>query len=125
MIAYKGTDQFKHNNVKYEIGKTYVFDGKIDLCSKGIHVHREIADVNKCYKLDHDDVVVLEVEIPDDAKAISDGPNEPIITNKLKVLRALTKSDIEKVSNGNVKFDKDGNLIYFKYSDGYWGKEEI
>ena len=124
MIAYKGTEQLKCQSLKYEVGKTYIFDGDIELCCKGFHACRNIIDVHRHYNFDVKDTVILEVEIPEDAKIIDATDDSKFVTDKLKVLRILTKKDIEKISNGNVKFDENGNVIYYEDSGGYWEKVE-
>ena len=122
MIAYKGTEQLKCQTLKYEVGKTYIFDGDIELCCKGFHACRNIIDVHRHYNFDVKDTVILEVEIPEDAKIIDATDDSKFVTDKLEVLRILTKKDIEKISNGNVKFDENGNLVYIRYGDRRWKK---
>jgi len=124
VIAYKGTKQLKCGPLKYEVGKIYILDGDVELYCKGFHAYRNIADVNYYYKLADKDTVILEVEIPDDAKIIDSTDDSEFATNKLKVLRILTKKDIEEISGGDVKFDENGNLVYIKYSDGNWIKSK-
>ena len=109
MIAYKGTKNFRCGNMQYQVGKTYAFKGSSELVHKyGFHVCKNIADVDQYYPFSDSDTVVLEVEIPDNALVIEDKESEfsVLVTNKLKVLRILTKKDIERVANGKVKFDK-------------------
>ena len=118
MIGYKGTKNLKCINLTYEVGKTYILEGEIDLCNVGFHFCKNIMDVHNYYDLSDKDTTVLKVEVPDDAKVI-DGKYKSV-TNKLKVLKILSKKEIEELSNGKIKYDKEGNLVYYEDSDGYW-----
>ena len=124
MIAYKGTENLKCYNLQYQVGKTYIFKGSLKLCKYGFHACKNIADVNYYYSFSDPNTIVLEIEIPDDASIIEDNESDftKFVTNKFRVLRVLTKKDIEEISNGKVKFDKNGNLIYIEYTNGQWTK---
>ena len=77
----------KCHNLKYEVGKTYIFKGDLELCKGGFHACRNIVDVDRYYPFDDPDTVVLEVEVPSDAEIIRSPEDSKFVTNKIKVLK--------------------------------------
>jgi len=121
-IGYKGTTNFKCKNLTYEVGKTYVFHGQLKLCNSGFHFCDNIMNINISYPLSDKNTKILQIEIPDDAVVIN-GDNKSV-TNKLRVIKVLTPKEIEEISKGKIKYDKNGNAIYLEDSRGYWWKKK-
>ena len=116
MIGYKGTDNFKYINLTYEVGKTYIFEDKNDLCN--VSFCKNIMDVHEYYDLNDKNTVILKIEVPDDAIIIDDG--DKLVTNKFRILKVLSKREIEELSDGKIKYDDKGNLVYIEDSSGFW-----
>ena len=100
MIGYKGFN-VKNDGTLYcrdmtfEVGKTYEISGKPIICERGIHFCWKLNDVNDYYNLR--DSVICEVEPLGEIVADTDG--KKCCTNKLKVVRMLTKEEVWKISN--------------------------
>ena len=63
MKAYKATYNMKCQDFTYEIGKTYTFDGKIELCSKGFHFCKNPKDVINYYSPYNSEFILLEIDV--------------------------------------------------------------
>ncbi|MFW5804245.1 MAG: DUF7666 domain-containing protein [bacterium] len=120
MIAYKGTTNQKCINFTYEPGKTYTFKGKLEICKRGFHFCKEFEYVNAYYEFSDKNTQMLEIEVIGDI--IDEGKKS--VTNKMKVLRIIPKSEWSKLSKNKVKFDKNKNLIYEERKNGDWKKYE-
>ena len=111
MIGYKAFDmELKCRGFQFEVGKTYdtgIADEKLELCTKSVfHFCREINRI-ECvsdYKLSKSRVceVVAEGSVvsSDDAK---------FGTNRIMILRELTREEIEKYGNSNSGNRNSGN----------------
>lgn len=85
-IGYKATyNMVAHNDFVYEVGKTYVHDGKIEICSSGFHYCNNMEDVLRFYEPTRH-FVLLEVEILSD-NIIDEGYK--CVTDKIKILRII------------------------------------
>lgn len=95
-----------YGNQIYEIGRTYVMDGKIKLCKHGFHFCRNVLDCYSYYELSPF-TIILKVDIPVDAEIIdSSGLNlsfygvNPVFnapkfcTNKMKIIRRVSQNEI-------------------------------
>lgn len=121
MIAYKGTNNFKCQNMTYEVGKEYKCDGEIELCTKGYHFCKNIIDINTYYPINSKNTKILQIKVL--GKTIDE--KDKSVTNHLKIIKALTSEEIEKASNGKIKYDSNGNVTYFEYSNGLWYKQKF
>ena len=128
---------YKDKGFQYRPGKTYIFEGDFVGC-QGINVTgRQIIDLvghqgievfldlrSIFLKYDEDKINILEAEIPSDAKTTMTSHTEPsLMTNKINVLRILSKKDIEEITDGDIKFDPDvGKLAFIRFTDINWTK---
>ena len=103
MIGYKAFDmELKCRGFQFEVGKTYdtgIADEKLELCSKSVfHFCRELSRI-ECvsdYKLSRSRV--CEVVAEGSVVSSDDGK---FGTNKIMILRELTREEIEKYGNWN------------------------
>jgi len=133
MKAYKGTRNGKCRTITYEVGKTYTFEGEIQMCERGFHFCKEMKHVFSYYKFNKD-FVMLEIEIL--GEVIDE--DDKSVTDKFKVLSIVSPKEYEHIcfieydKSGNMihskdssdfeewhEYDKKGNEIHYKDSDGY------
>ena len=98
-IGYKG---FREKNGKlycrdmeFKIGEIAEVPGKPIICKNGIHFCWNLNDINLYYNLRRS--VICEVEPLGDIVAEPDG--EQCCTNRLKVIRILSKEEVWRISN--------------------------
>ena len=133
MKAYKATRNNKCLNITYEVGKTYTFTGKLEMCKSGFHFCKNVDNVLKYYSYDKD-FVLLEIEVLGE---VIDNKDKSV-TDKFKVIKIVPKkeynnlfSKIQIDKSGNMiyensygleswkEYDKSNNMIHFKDSDGF------
>ena len=96
MQYYKAFDKdLICRNFKYEIGKTYTLDNNepLELCKNGFH----FCDIlNNCYNYypDNDDTIICLVEPL--GNIISDVHQNKLATDKIKIVKRLTKEEIQE-----------------------------
>jgi YD repeat-containing protein len=112
MKAYKASYNGKCQSFNYEVGKTYTYNGKLVICSKGFHFCNDLDSLLEYYPMKKE-LKIFEIEVL--GKVISIGNNS--VTDKLKVIREIPLSEFKKGLK-NYEFDKKNNLIYFKNSNG-------
>ena len=112
MIGYKAFDmELKCRGFQFEVGKTYdtgIADEKLELCSKSVfHFCREIHRIEfvSDYKLSKSRV--CEVVAEGGVVSSDDGK---FGTNKIMLLRELTREEIKKYNNCNSGNWNSGNL---------------
>ena len=117
--AYKGTKNGQYLNFNYELEKTYELnEGYLKLYSIGFHFCKNLMDIDKYYSFQKKSTIIYKIKIL--GKIIKDGDKS--VTNKIKIIREIPRSEWDKLSNGKVKFDKNNNKIYSEFSDGSWKK---
>jgi hypothetical protein len=122
MIAYTGTENYKCKEFTYEVGKEYkLTKGQLRYSDTGFVFYKFFVDVDRVYDFYKNDTKVFEVEIL--GKVDSSGYES--ITDHIKILREIPRSEWEDVSNGKVKFDKNGNIIYIEHSDKSFSKKQF
>ncbi len=82
-------------NMTFKVGEIAEVKGEPVICENGIHFCWELNDVHTYYNLTS--CVICEVEPVGDVVADSDG--KKCCTNKLKLIRMLTKEEVLKISN--------------------------
>ena len=122
MIGYKAFDmELKCRGFQFEVGKTYdtgIADEKLKLCSKSVfHFCRELSRI-ECvsdYKLSRSRV--CEVVAEGSVVSSDDGK---FGTNKIMILRELTREEIEKYGNRNSGNWNSGNWNSGDCNSGYF-----
>lgn len=100
LTAYKGFNINSNNELVcrdmiFRVGETAEVSGPLELCRNGIHFCWNLNDINEYYNLRNS--VICEVEILGDI--VNQEDMKKSCTNKLKVVRMLTKEDVWKISN--------------------------
>ena len=94
--GFKGFDkELKCRGFQYEIGKIYQTDKSINLCDWGFHFCRNLFDVNKFYDFSNEDNKFCEIEA---IGKIIDG-NDKSVTNKIKIVREISKDELMEFAN--------------------------
>src|SRR3990167_7786505 len=117
MKAYKVFEPgWKCKDHVYEMGKTYVHEGKIEMCESGFHACTEILD---CYKY-YDCVPwnpIAEVEIKGKIQGPKDGCSK-IVGRKITLIREISFEEMVKLAETLIK---DG----IARSDGSSGSDGV
>ena len=105
MIGYKASYSGKCGSLTYEIGKTYTFNGKLEMCQQGLHFCKNPKDVLNYYDIDNPEFQLLKVEVLGDV--VDD--DDKSATDKIKILEIIPKSEYKELIDS--EYDKNGNLI--------------
>ena len=93
----KGFKGFKQDltcrGFQYEIGKTYEYDGDIELCRQGFHFCRELRNVHDFYDLKQSRIC----EIVADGKIEDDGIKS--VCSRIIIVRELSREEIDAAVN--------------------------
>lgn len=112
MLIYgiKGFDEFLQcRKFQYEIGKEYIFEGNVKICNAGFHFSEKIQNVYSFYNKNRSRFCFVVGEVPDD-KLSNWRQSDKVVTNKIKILKELTKEEIdilEKEQSNNKEITKD------------------
>ena len=98
--AYKGFNLNSNNELVcrdmiFRVGEVASVDGALVLCRNGIHFCWNLNDIDEYYNLRNS--VICEVEIL--GNIVNQEDMKKSCTNRLKVLRILTKEEVWKISN--------------------------
>ena len=108
--GYKGYKGFKQDltcrGFQYEIGKTYEYDGDIELCRQGFHFCRELRNVHDFYNLKQSRIC----EIVADGKIEDDGIKS--VCSRISIVRELSREEIDAAVNTG-----EGNTGVFNSGD--------
>jgi len=101
---------------EYKVGEIAEYDDVLVMCQKGLHFCEHLAEVDEYYSLLSDKNVFAEVEALGEiiADNISGGK---CVTNKLKIIRLLSKDEILKIAN--VGFRNTGLLNTGNLNSGH------
>lgn len=121
--AYKGFKLNSNNelvcrDMVFRVGETAEVSGRLKLCHNGIHFCWDLNDINEYYDLRNS--VICEVEILGDI--VNDDDMKKSCTNKLKVIRILTKEDVWKISNTGT--DNTGYMNTGNCNSGFFNTKE-
>ncbi|MEW5819748.1 MAG: hypothetical protein AB1782_06120 [Cyanobacteriota bacterium] len=97
----------KHNDIKYEIGKTYELDNNHELEKSGFHFCNDPLDCFKNHKFSPDNIVV---EIEASGEIIE--KDHVFVTNKIQILNQLSWHQVLDLVNAgkyNTGFDNKGD----------------
>ena len=105
--GYKGFNRdLTCRDFQYEIGKTYEYDGDIELCRQGFHFCRELRNVHDFYDLKQSRIC----EIVADGKVEDDGIKS--VCSRISIVRELSREEIDAAVNtgeGNTGVFNSGN----------------
>lgn len=112
-IGYKGFNvnekgELYCRDMTFKVGETYELKGEPIICGRGFHFCWNINDVNNYYALRTS--VICEVEPL--GEIVADTDMTKCCTNKIKILRMLTKEEVFRISNtgkNNTGFANTGN----------------
>jgi YD repeat-containing protein len=114
MIAYKATYGQKCISIKYEVGKTYTFNGEIAMCDRGFHFCVNPKDTLNYYAYNKD-YILMEIEVL--GKVIKS--NDKCVTDKLKIIRIIPKEETNQLMGIIKEYDANGNLVHSKDFKGF------
>ncbi len=103
----------------YNVGDTFSISGELAMYKNGIHFCWNLNDVHAFYNIL--DEVICEIEILGDI--LNDSDMKKSCTNKIKILRILTKEQIVSMSNTgecNTGIINSGNWNSGNHNSGNW-----
>ena len=99
MKGYKGFNKdMTCRGFQYEIGKEYEMKEQIELCKRGFHFCKKIADIQNYYNIQENDVILCEIEALGE---IQEG-DDKCVTNKIKILREISKEEMYLLGNEGI-----------------------
>jgi hypothetical protein len=105
--GYKGFDKnLQCRGKQYEVGETYEMSALPSVCNRGFHFCEKIFDVHGYYKLG--DSRICEIE----AFGEIDKEGDKSATNKIKIIRELSREEIRTLANvgtDNSGYGNSGN----------------
>lgn len=105
MRGYKAfNNDLKCLDFQYEIGKTFEYDGEIEVCEKGFHFCDELPYCFEYYPADFSKTRIAEIEASGNIiRDIDEG--HKFCTNKIKIIRELDIDEIfEKINVGSQNY---------------------
>lgn len=92
--GFKGFSQdLTCRGFQYEIGKTYEYDGNIELCSQVFHFCRKLQDVHQFYDLKTSRICEIEA----DGKIDNDGIKS--VCSRIRIVRELSREEVDAAVN--------------------------
>ena len=115
--GFKGFNQdFTCRGFQYEIGKTYEYNGEIELCSSGFHFCRKLQDVHQFYDLKTSRICEIEA----DGKIDNDGIKS--VCARIRIIRELSREEIDAAVNAGK--DNTGLFNSGDYNSGDYNSED-
>ena len=116
--GFKGFNQdLTCRGFQYEIGKTYEYNGEIELCSSGFHFCRKLQDVHQFYDLKTSRICEIEA----DGKIDNDGIKS--VCARIRIIRELSREEIDAAVNtgkDNTGLFNSGNRNSGNRNSGDW-----
>ena len=113
MRGYKGFDKdLKCRGFQFEVGQTFEISEDPVICQKGFHFCEKLNDVNEYYRMSASRVCEVEAL----GSIVKDG--NKCATNKIKVVRELTREELESLTD-NFKFNT-GNQNTGHFNAGHY-----
>lgn len=110
MIGYKAfNSDLTCRGFKYKVGKTYEFDGEIELCEKGFHFCEKIVDCFRYYDSIHARFAKVEAL----GKVIKSYDDSKCVTDKIRIIEEIPRAVAIKMSNA-------GNYNIGYRNTGHW-----
>jgi hypothetical protein len=116
MIGYIITNNGKYQNINCQIGKEYKLV-KIDdsnrniLKESGFYFFCNLENIDY-FQFKEKYIKIFKIEILGNSICDYVGTGK---TDHIKIIREIPKYELEHAANGMIKFDKNGNIIYFEY----------
>jgi hypothetical protein len=105
--GYKGFDKdLRCRGFQYEVGKEYRMEESPIACAQGFHFCRDLLSVNNQYRLGDSRVCVVEVL----GEIDSDIYEEKFATNRIKIVRELSREEITRIANIGKRNSGVGNV---------------
>jgi hypothetical protein len=114
MNTYIYTENGKYKELNIKVGSSYQI-------TKGnkIFDYSENINNNIINKISDDKIInIFQVQILGEIIKI----NEKSFTDHYKIIRKIQKNELENLSNGKIKYDENGNLIYWEKSNVFCKK---
>jgi len=111
MIIGYGVNQ--ENTVKYEVGKTYTFNGNLNKRNNGFFFYKSLGEAAKQYKTSLEFITVFQFEVWGEIAKT----DNYFKTNQIKVDRIIPVKELKNSIPESLpiyKYDKNDNLVYFK-----------
>ena len=116
--GYKGFNQdLTCRGFQYEIGKTYEYNGEIELCSSGFHFCRKLQDVHQFYDLKTSRICEIEADGKIDNDSIKS------VCARIRIIRELSREEIDAAVNtgkDNTGLFNSGNCNSGNCNSGYF-----
>ena len=121
MIAYKAFDKnLKCRDFQFEVGKTYIHEGEIKLCSSGFHACVKLSD---CFNYYPFDINTRIAKVNVSGKIIHEEDGSKLVTNKIKIIKELTWDEVLKLANSGERNSGErnsGNRNSGDWNSGDW-----
>ena len=117
---------------QYEIGKTYKYNGEVELCSSGFHFCRKLKDVHQFYNLKTSRICEIEAA----GKIDDDGVKS--VCSRMRIVREVSREEILSIINIGEKNtglfnsgdlnsgdNNSGNFCSCNYSSGVFMSKKI
>lgn len=121
--GYKGFDErdgkLYCRDMEYKVGEIAEVEGPLEICKNGIHFCWKVNDVSQYYSLSCH--VICEVEPL--GEIITDSDGNKCCTDRLKVIRVLTREEILELSNTgkeNTGYMNTGDRNTWCWNTGGW-----
>ena len=116
--GFKGFNQdLTCRGFQYEIGKTYEYNGEIELCSSGFHFCRKLQDVHQFYDLKTSRICEIEADGKIDNDSIKS------VCARIRIIRELSREEIDAAVNtgkDNTGLFNSGNRNSGNCNSGDW-----
>ena len=116
--GFKGFNQdLTCRGFQYEIGKTYEYNGEIELCSSGFHFCRKLQDVHQFYDLKTSRICEIEADGKIDNDSIKS------VCARIRIIRELSREEIDAAVNtgkDNTGLFNSGNRNSGNCNSGYF-----
>jgi hypothetical protein len=99
------------NDFQYEVGKTFTMKGMPIICKQGFHA---CDSPIKCLMYYRNPAIICEVQLL--GAVINDADKFKVATNKIKIVRQLSKKEQNAALTGSVNY---GNTIHTFVNGGY------
>lgn len=110
-------------DMKYEVGKTYKYDGPIAICRAGFHFCKKVAKCFNYYSFNPENKVA---EVKATGLVKSDGAK--CVTNEIKILREISWTEMLELANegeNNTGLHNSGDWNSGDWNSGNWNSGNL